>query len=133
MASTQKPLKKKKRSSKKASKKNAIFKAIGKTIVVFFLLGCLFFILVFLGVLGPVPSKNKLHQINNPVASEVYSIDGKVLGRYYVENRSYVSFDEISPNIINALIATEDARFYEHRGIDEIALARVFVKTILMR
>lgn len=132
-ASTRKPLKKKKRSSKKASKKNTILKAIGKTIAVLFLLGCLFFILVFLGVLGPVPSKNKLHQINNPVASEVYSIDGKVLGRYYVENRSYVSFDEISPNIINALIATEDARFYEHRGIDEIALARVFVKSILMR
>ncbi|MDB4583250.1 transglycosylase domain-containing protein [Draconibacterium sp.] len=98
-----------------------------------FLLGCLFFILVFLGVLGPVPSKYQLQLINNPVASEVYSSDGKILGRYYIENRSNAMFDEISPNVINALVATEDARFYEHRGIDEIALARVFVKSILLQ
>nr|WP_282189134.1 transglycosylase domain-containing protein [Maribellus sp. YY47] len=55
------------------------------------------------------------------------------MGRYYVENRSYASFEEISPNVINALVATEDSRFYEHRGIDEIALARVLVKSVLMR
>lgn len=128
-----KPAKKKKSSSKKAIKKFSILKFIGKTIAVFFLLGILFFILVFLGFLGPVPSKNQLHQINNPVASEVYSIEGKVLGRYYVENRSNVHFDQISPNVINALIATEDARFYEHRGIDEIALLRVLVKSILLQ
>ncbi len=106
---------------------------MGKAFLVLFLLGSLFFILVFLGVLGPVPSKTQLKQINNPLASEVYSADGKILGRYYVENRSYATFDEISPNVINALIATEDARFYEHRGIDEIALARVLVKSIILR
>ncbi len=131
--SKRKPAKKKKSSSKKTIKKFSILKFIGKTIAVLFLLGSLFFILVFLGFLGPVPSKKQLHQINNPVASEVYSIDGKVLGRYYVENRSNVRFDEISPNVINALIATEDARFYEHRGIDEIALLRVLVKSILLQ
>jgi len=131
--SKRKPVKKRKSSSKKTSKKFNVLRFIGKSIAVLFLLGCLFFILVFLGVLGPVPSKNQLHQINNPVASEVYSADGKVLGRYYVENRSNSSFEEISPNVINALIATEDTRFYQHRGIDEVALARVFVKSILMR
>lgn len=104
-----------------------------KSALVLFLLGCLFFIMVFLGILGPVPSKKQLHVINNPVASEVYSADGKLLGRYYIENRSNVSYDEISPNVINALIATEDARFYEHRGIDEIALLRVLVKSILLQ
>jgi penicillin-binding protein 1A len=132
-ASKRKPVNKKKKSSKKAGNQFSILNFIGKSIVVLFLLGFLFFMLVFLGVLGPVPSKNQLHKINNPVASEVYSVDGKVLGRYYVENRSNSSFEEISPNVINALIATEDARFYEHRGIDEVALARVFVKSILMR
>lgn len=132
-ASKRKPVKKKKGRSKKTSKKFSILKFTGKTIAALFLFGCLFFILVFLGVLGPVPSKNQLQQINNPIASEVYSTDGKILGRYYVENRSNSSFDEISPNVINALIATEDARFYQHRGIDEVALARVFVKSILMR
>jgi penicillin-binding protein 1A len=131
--SKRKPAKKKKSSSKKKNKKFQILNIIGKTIAIFFLLGFLFFMLVFFGVLGPVPSKNQLHQINNPVASEVYSSDGKILGRYYVENRSNASFDEISPNVINALIATEDARFYEHRGIDEIALLRVLVKSILLR
>ena len=130
---TKKPVSRKKGKSKKSKKKYPILNFIFKAGIVVFLLGCLFFILVFLGVLGPVPSKSQLQQINNPLASEVYSIDGKILGRYYVENRSYATFDEISPNVINALIATEDSRFYEHRGIDEIALARVLVKSILMR
>lgn len=131
--SKKKPVKKKKTGSKKDSLKLKIIKFIGSTIAVLFLLGCLFFIMVFLGILGPVPSKKQLHSINNPVASEVYSADGKVIGRYYVENRSYASFDEISPNVIHALVATEDSRFYEHRGIDEIALLRVFVKSVLLQ
>ncbi len=130
---TPKPAIKGKGKSKKKNGKHPVLSFIWKAGVVLFLLGCLFFILVFLGVLGPVPSKNQLRQINNPLASEVFSADGKVLGRYYVENRSNASFNEISENVTNALIATEDSRFYEHRGIDEIALARVFVKSILMR
>src|SRR5690606_692794 len=73
-----------------------------------------------------------LNEIKNPQASEVFSDDGRLLGRYYTENRSNVRFEEISPNVIHALIATEDARFYEHRGIDEIALMRVLFKTILL-
>lgn len=128
-----KPVKKKRNNSKNGVNKKNIFGFIWKSFAILFLLGCLFFILVFLGVLGPVPSKTQLQKINNPIASEVLSADGKILGRYYVENRSYASFDEISPNVINALIATEDARFYEHRGIDEIALARVFVKSIILQ
>jgi penicillin-binding protein 1A len=91
-----------------------------------------FFIAVFFGYTGHVPTSAQLIEIKNPQASEVYSEDGKLLGRYYTENRSNVRFDEISPNVIQALIATEDARFYEHRGIDEIALLRVLFKTILL-
>ena len=93
----------------------------------------LFFMAVYFGFTGHVPSTRQLNDIVNPQASEVYSEDGKLLGRYYIENRSNVAFSEISPNVINALIATEDARFYEHRGIDEIALLRVMVKTLLFR
>jgi penicillin-binding protein 1A len=96
-------------------------------------LSVLLFITVFLGFTGHVPATARLLQINNPQASEVYSEEGKLLGRYYIENRSNVSFNEISPNVIHALIATEDARFYEHRGIDEIALLRVLVKTLIFR
>lgn len=90
------------------------------------------FIAVFLGYTGHVPTSTQLNEIKNPQASEVFSDDGRLLGRYYTENRSNVRFEEISPNVIHALIATEDARFYEHRGIDEIALMRVLFKTILL-
>ena len=130
--SKDKPTGKKKGGSKTKSGKFSFFKLALKTVAVLFFLASLLFILVFIGVFGPVPSNQQLRVINNPVASEVLSADGKVLGRYYVENRSNVKFKDISPNIVNALIATEDARFYEHRGIDEVALLRVFVKSILL-
>ena len=90
------------------------------------------FALVYIGTFGQLPDSNTLVKIKEPVASEVYSNDNKLLGRFYTENRSNVKFKEISPNLINALIATEDSRFYEHRGIDELALLRVVVKTIFM-
>jgi len=99
----------------------------------FVVLISIFFLLVYTGAFGPIPSIKELKRIKNPVASEVYSADGQLLGRYYIQNRSNVSFSEISPNVINALIATEDARFYEHKGIDEWALLRVLAKTIILR
>jgi penicillin-binding protein 1A len=128
-----KPPKKKKGGSKKKSGKFGLWKIALHTFAILTFLAILFFVLVFIGVFGPVPSKQQLQVINNPVATEVLSAEGKVIGRYYVENRSNVKFDEISPNVVNALIATEDSRFYEHRGIDEIALLRVFVKSILLQ
>jgi len=97
------------------------------------MLGFLLFLIVYVGFTGPVPSSEELQKIKNPVSTEVYANDGRLLGRYYIENRSNVSFDQISPNVINALIATEDSRFYHHRGIDEIALLRVFLKSVLLQ
>jgi penicillin-binding protein 1A len=90
------------------------------------------FALVYVGTFGQLPDKNTLIKIKEPAATEVYSKDNKLLGRYYTENRSNVTFKEISPNMINALIATEDNRFYEHRGIDEMALVRVVFKTFFL-
>ncbi len=90
-------------------------------------------LLVFLGAFGKLPSALELKNIHNHTASEIYSVDGKLLGKYYIENRINVTYEEISPDIINALIATEDARFFEHSGIDLRSWVRVFVKTILMR
>jgi penicillin-binding protein 1A len=52
------------------------------------------------------------------VGSQVYTADGKLIGEYYHENRSPVEYKEISPSIINALVATEDVRFYKHGGVD---------------
>ncbi len=130
----------KKRKSRKAgnkSKKRSFRRKVTLFLFGIFLLSLLalsaLFLVVFFGLTGHVPNSVQLREINNPQASEVYSEDGNLLGRYYVENRSNVTYGEISPNVIQALIATEDTRFYEHRGIDEIALLRVMVKTILLR
>jgi penicillin-binding protein 1A len=122
---------KNKGSSKSLGRK--IFLFLLKTGIALLLLASLLFLIVYLGFTGPVPSTEELQKIKNPVATEVFSSDGRLLGRYYIENRSNVSFDQISPSLINALIATEDSRFYHHRGIDEVALLRVFLKSILLQ
>ena len=110
-----------------------VFIFLLKTGIALFLLAALLFLIVYVGFTGPVPSTEELQKIKNPVATEVFANDGRLLGRYYIENRSNVSFDQISPNLINALIATEDSRFYHHRGIDEVALIRVFIKSVLLQ
>ncbi|HNJ93985.1 MAG TPA: transglycosylase domain-containing protein [Ferruginibacter sp.] len=90
--------------------------------------GFVFVILLFLcanfGLFGKMPSVTQLQNPEADLASEIYSSDGMLMGKYYTENRSEVKYSEISPNVINALIATEDERFYEHSGIDAQAVAR---------
>ena len=87
------------------------------------IIGCIAFgiILIFsigLGLFGKLPSFRDLENPKSNLSSDVISEDGVVLGSYYVQNRTNVSYDQISPNVINALIATEDIRFYSHSGID---------------
>jgi len=77
------------------------------------------------GVFGKMPSVSQLENPEADLASEIYSSDGVLMGKYYSENRSEVKYTEISPNAIHALIATEDERFYDHSGIDAQALGRV--------
>jgi penicillin-binding protein 1A len=84
------------------------------------------------GLLGFMPTFEDLENPRSSLASEVISDDGALLGKYFFVNRSYVSFDELSPNAVNALIATEDIRFYKHTGVDLRGLGRVFFKTILL-
>ena len=76
---------------------------------------------------GPMPTFEELENPETNLATEIISADGKILGTYYIENRSNISYDDISPDLINALIAIEDVRFYEHSGIDKRALFRVAV------
>jgi penicillin-binding protein 1A len=97
-----------------------------------FLVLILLFILLSNGRLGYVPTFQDLENPENNLASEVYSEDSILLGNFYLENRTYVGFEELSPNIVNALIATEDIRFNKHSGIDARGLARVLFKSILM-
>src|SRR6476646_1971290 len=79
----------------------------------------------FLYLFGPLPSLERLENPRPPVPSVLYSADGIELGRYYRENRSPVPLDSMAPVLIQALRATEDARFEEHSGIDLQALLGV--------
>ena len=90
-------------------------------------------LLTYSGAFGKLPTYTDLKAIQNNVASEVYSEDGVLLGKYFVENRVNADFEEMSPNLINALVATEDARFFEHSGIDFWSWGRVLLRTILMQ
>lgn len=87
---------------------------------------------VYFGAFGKLPSKDDLKKINTRVASEVYSADGKLIGKYYLENRVFVDIDSISPHVVHALVATEDERFFKHKGVDFRSLSRVLFKTIIM-
>lgn len=85
----------------------------------------LMFFMIAQGMLGIMPSFEDLENPESLLASEVVSADGVVMGKYFKENRSFVTYEELSPNLLNALVATEDVRFYEHSGIDMRGLVRV--------
>ncbi|MFT3737395.1 MAG: transglycosylase domain-containing protein [Breznakibacter sp.] len=125
------------KASKAKSNDNALWKRralmwslrIGAGLLVgFFLL--VFF--VYIGLFGKIPSVEDLKKIDNHSASLVYSVDGKIMGGYYLENRQTIGNKDISPYVKDALIATEDSRFFEHKGLDFISLGRVIVKTIFL-
>ncbi|WNB17820.1 penicillin-binding protein 1A [Marivirga arenosa] len=84
------------------------------------------------GWYGELPGLKSLENPKSDLSSVLYFADNKEMGKYYRYNRSQVTFDELSPNVVNALIATEDIRFTEHSGIDLYGLGRVFFKSILM-
>ncbi len=88
---------------------------------------------VWVGLFGDIPSKKELSSINHQVATEVFSADSVLLGRYYWQERSTVPAHEITPALKHALVATEDVRFYGHKGIDTRSLFRVFFKSILLQ
>ncbi|MBO7337047.1 MAG: penicillin-binding protein, partial [Paludibacteraceae bacterium] len=94
-----------------------------------FLIFVLSVFLLFYGIVhnwfGEMPTFEELENPETNLATEIISADGKLLGTYYIENRSNVSYADISPDLIHALIAIEDVRFYEHSGIDLRALFRV--------
>ena len=118
--------------SKHHSYRKSIF-----TISFYVLLGLLCFPIFLLfsiqtGIIGQMPDQEQLKNIQNFEASEIYSADDKLLGRYFIQNRIVMEFDQISPHLVDALVATEDERFFEHHGIDYKSLPRVFFKTMLI-
>ena len=96
--------------------------------------GLLSIILIFLIISrGDLPSFEELENPRYDYASQVFAEDRSVLGRYYVENRVPVSYAELSPHLVKALIATEDERYFDHSGIDLEALGRVIAKNAILR
>lgn len=95
----------------------------------------LFFVLVYNGWIGYMPPVEELKNPNDKFATVVYTADGEEMGRYYRNsgNRVYADYSEISQHVIDALIATEDARFEDHSGIDLRAVMRVLVKTVILQ
>jgi penicillin-binding protein 1A len=97
-------------------------------------LATILFFLIWFGVIGYSPDIENLQNPISKSASLVYSADGKIIGTYNVDraNRIPVSYSKLSPHLVHALVATEDERFYEHSGIDFIALGRAVVKRGVM-
>jgi len=97
-----------------------------------FFLFILLFTLISFGLLGFMPSFEELENPKSNLASQIISSDNVLLGTYYIENRSNVNYSEISPNVVNALIATEDIRFEKHSGIDYLGVFRAVVKSLIL-
>ena len=97
-----------------------------------FVLLLIIFILISAGKLGYMPDFATLENPKTNIATEIYSEDGKVLGSFYFQNRMAVDYKDLPPDLIHALVATEDIRFYKHSGIDPRGLARVFFKTLVL-
>ncbi|MDF1516875.1 MAG: transglycosylase domain-containing protein [Lutibacter sp.] len=93
----------------------------------------IFIISVYFGLFGRVPTSKEVKLFRNMEASEVYSSDNVLLYRFDKENRLNIPFDSIPKHVVEALISSEDSRFYEHSGVDLKSLMRVIVKTVILR
>lgn len=91
------------------------------------------YISVFLGAFGKLPTEKELSSIKQAEATQVLDNAGKLIGKYYIYDRQPLNFEDFPQHLIDALIATEDVRFYEHDGIDNVSLMRVFVKNIIFQ
>ena len=114
---------------------NTAIKALWLGFGAFVVLAAGFFILVYNGVIGYMPPIEELKNPQDKFASVIYTSDGKEMGRYFrnTGNRVYADFDEISPSVVDALIATEDAGFTDHAGIYVMAFGRALIKTVLLQ
>ena len=99
--------------------------------VILFFVGL--YISIYLGAFGKLPTKEVLSSIIQEEATQVLDKDSKLIGKFYIYDRQPVKFEDFPKHLINALIATEDSRFYEHDGIDNISLMRVFVKNLILQ
>ena len=113
--------------------KRLIFKLLGIVVTLAIGLPLIFFVLVYNDFFGKVPGDEEIKNIRNLEASMVYDVKGEAMGKFYIQDRTLVGMSDISPFLVQALVATEDKRFYSHHGIDFRSLLRVAVKTVIMQ
>ncbi|MGV3540342.1 MAG: penicillin-binding protein 1A, partial [Rufibacter sp.] len=88
---------------------------------------------VYFGLFGWLPTKRQLKAVQNSMPSEVYTADSVLIGRFFIQDRTNIKYDKIAEPVVQALVATEDARFYEHNGVDYRSMGRVFIKSLLLQ
>lgn len=113
-------------------KRKLILFFVKLTVLAVLILG-LFLGSVHLGLFGHVYTESELREFKNETASLVLAENGKLIGKFFADNRTNVSYDKLPEGLIHALIATEDARYLEHEGVDSRSLLRVLVKSIILR
>ncbi|WP_051312755.1 penicillin-binding protein 1A [Sporocytophaga myxococcoides] len=91
------------------------------------------FIYITYQVYKNLPDGNDLKNIRNATASEIYSSDGILIGKYFIQDRTDINFEKLPKHLINALLATEDIRFYKHNGFDRRGMLRVLFKSVIMQ
>ncbi|WP_019038703.1 transglycosylase domain-containing protein [Psychroflexus tropicus] len=119
------------KSKQKKKKRNKIIKVLSFGLLSFLLLFFLFFGSIYIGLWGKVPTEDDLADIQQSEASELLDFQGRTIDKIYQLNRQSITYDDFPEHLKDALVATEDARFYEHDGVDNYSLLRVFFKTIL--
>ena len=119
------------RSKPKKKKRYRILKVLSIGALSVLLLFFIFFGSIYFGMWGKVPTEDDLADIQQSEASELLDFEGQIIDKVYHLDRQSVSFTKFPKHLIDALVATEDARFYEHDGVDNYSLLRVFFKTIL--
>lgn len=118
------------------AKRKPLYKAVKWLLILISLgaTGLLIFILsVIWGMWEPLPTDERLAVIKQSEASEILDQNGELIGKYFIFDRQTVPYDKLPSHLIEALVATEDARFFEHNGIDQRSLLRVAFKTILLQ
>lgn len=120
-----------KKQTKTHRKTNRFLKFIVQFFIVAIVIFSGFIGSIYMGLWGELPTKEELKQLSSKEASVFYDRQGKTITKIYQINREIVSLDELPKHLINALIATEDVRFYDHEGVDTRSILRVLVKTIL--
>lgn len=117
---------------KKADKHKVFLAVLWSLYGLAFLFIILLFVLIAKGKMGFMPTFEELENPQTNLASEIYTDNGELLDKFFVENRTLIEYENLSPYLVDALVATEDVRYKRHSGIDVRSLARVAVKSLLL-